>query len=112
MTRQQRIVFQGRSLEELRSFPKAAMQAAGYQLDRVQCGVSPDDWKPIKAVGKGVREIRLWENSGTFRVIYVARLGDAIYVLRCFQKKTEKTSKADIDAARQRYRELIQELEP
>jgi len=66
-----------------------------------------DDWKPMPAVGKGVREIRVWEGAGTYRVIYLAKFEEAIYVLHCLQKKSEKTATADIDLARNRYRELM-----
>ncbi len=101
------VEFRGTSLDELRRFPEGARRAAGYQIDRVQRGYEPDDWKPMPSVGKGVREIRVWESAGTFRVIYLARFEDAVYVLHCFQKKTEKTAKSDIELARNRYRELM-----
>jgi phage-related protein len=58
----------------------------------------------------GVREIRIRDVSGAFRVIFVARFADAVYVLHCFQKKTEKTSKPDLDLASKRYRDLLKEL--
>ncbi len=64
----------------------------------------------MKEVGQGVREIRVRDSDGAFRVIYVAKFADAVYVIHCFQKKTEKTSKADIDLASKRYRDLLQEL--
>ncbi len=62
----------------------------------------------MKAIGPGVREIRIWDESGTFRVIYVAKLADAVYVLHCFQKKTEQTSERDVSLARKRYKELME----
>jgi phage-related protein len=74
---------------------------------KVQKGNKPDDFKPIPAIGKGVEEIRVWEESGTFRVIYVARLAEAVYVLHAFQKKTQETSKKDIETARLRFTELM-----
>lgn len=101
------VEFRGNSLDELRRFPQDARRAAGYQIDRVQRGYDPDDWKPMPSVSKGVREIRIWESEGTFRVIYLAKLEDAVYVLHCFQKKSEKTEKSDIELARNRYRELM-----
>lgn len=82
----------------------------GHQLDQVQNGLEPDDWKPMNSVGKGVKEIRIRDASGAFRVIYVAKFAAAVYVLHCFQKKTEKTSKADLDLATKRYRDLLKEL--
>jgi phage-related protein len=90
----------------LRSFPKSARQNAGRQLLKVQKGNLPDDFKPMPDVGKGVEEIRVWEESGTFRVIYVARLIDAVYVLHAFQKKTRETSKRDKEIARLRFKQL------
>ena len=101
------VEFCGSALDELRSFPEDARRAAGYEIDRVQRGYDPDDWKPMPSVGKGVREIRIWKTSGTFRVIYLVRLADAVHVLHCFQKKTQKTATSDIELARSRYKELL-----
>jgi phage-related protein len=102
--------FRGSSLADLRQFPDKARRRAGQQIDQVEQGDEPDDWKPMPAVGPGVREIRIWDEAGAFRVIYIAKFADAVYVLHCFQKKTEATSKADLDLAGQRYRELVKEL--
>jgi phage-related protein len=104
------VEFRGSALEDLRAFPEAARREAGYQLDQIQRGREPDDWKPMNAVGRGVREIRIRDAAGAFRVLYVAKFDDAVYVLHCFQKKTQKTSKADLNLAVQRYRDLIKEL--
>ena len=104
------IAFRGSSLDDLGSFPAAVMREAGYQIDRVQNGLLPDDFKPMTSVGSAVAEIRLWDESGTFRVIYVAKFEDAVYVLHCFQKKTQKTSKKDIDLAAKRYKDLVKEI--
>jgi phage-related protein len=104
------VEFRGSALDDLRAFPQAARREAGYQLDRVQHGREPDDWKPMNAVGRGVREIRIRDAVAAFRVSYVAKFDDAIYVLHCFQKKTQKTSKADLNLAAQRYRDLLKEL--
>ncbi len=97
------VEFLGDSLDRLREFPDDAKQDAGYQLDRVQNGLQPDDFKPMPTIGKGVEEIRVRDDNGTFRVIYTARLADAVYVLHAFQKKTQATSKRDIDLAKQRF---------
>ena len=104
------IEFRGNSLDDLRAFPLSAKREAGYQLDRVQNGLEPDDWKPLNTVGLGVREIRIRDAAGAFRVVYVAKFTDAVYVLHCLQKKTEKTSKADLDLAKKRYQELLKEI--
>jgi len=101
------IRFIGDSLKRLRDFPEDARQDAGYQLDKLQRGDQPDDFKPMPSIGKGVEEIRIWDDSGTYRVIYTARLADAVYVLHAFQKKTQATSKRDIDLAQIRYSELL-----
>ena len=103
------IEFRGDSLDRLREFPKEARREAGFQLDRVQRGLDPFDWKPMSSVGAGVREIRVRDESGAFRVLYVTKFEDAVYVLHCFQKKTRATPKRDIDLAEKRYRELLQE---
>lgn len=110
MSTQKSVEFRGNSLADLRAFPAVAKREAGHQIDLVQNGKDPDDWKPMGAVGSGVKEIRIRDEAGAFRVIYVAKFADAIYVLHCFQKKTDQTSKHDIDLARLRYRELKKEL--
>lgn len=104
------VEFRGSSLDDLRAFPLTARREAGHQLDQVQNGLEPDDWKPMNNVGQGVKEIRIRDAAGAFRVIYVAKLADAVYVLHCFQKKTQKTSKADVDLATTRYRDVLKEL--
>lgn len=104
------VEFRGGSLDDLRAFPLPARREAGHQLDQVQNGQEPDDWKPVNTVGQGVKEIRIRDAAGAFRVIYVAKFADAIYVLHCFQKKTGKTSKTDLDLATKRYRDLLKEL--
>jgi len=63
-------------------------------------------------VGRGVREVRIRDDSGAFRLLYVMKSGDAVYVLHCFRKTTQTTSRSDIDLAARRYRELMKELNP
>lgn len=104
------IEFRGSALDDLRAFPLLARREAGHQLDQVQNGQEPDDWKPMNTIGQGVKEIRIRDASGAFRVIYIAKFAEAVYVLHCFQKKTAKTSKTDLDLATKRYRDLLQEL--
>jgi phage-related protein len=98
--------FLGDSLRRLREFPADARHDAGYQLELLQHGVQPEDFKPMPSIGKGVEELRIRDKSGAYRVIYTARRADAIYVLHAFQKKTQATSKQDISAARQRFNQL------
>lgn len=105
------IEFRGSALADLRAFPRLARREAGYQLDQVQQGGDPDDWKPMASVGPGVREIRIRDEAGAFRVIYVAKFARAVYVLHCFQKKTQKTSREDMTLTAKRYRDLLKELQ-
>ena len=102
--------FVGDSLKCLREFPEDAKQDAGYQLDKVQRGEQPDDFKPMPSIGQGVEEIRVWDESGTYRVIYTARIADSVYVLHAFQKKTQATSKRDIATAKERFAQLTRGL--
>lgn len=96
----------GDSLVRLRSAPADIRSDAGYQLELVQRGESPADFKPMPEVGPGVMEIRL-HGANEFRVFYVARFEEAVYALHCFVKKTQKTGKADIDLGRRRYAALL-----
>lgn len=99
--------FLGNSLKCLRDFPEDAKQDAGYQIDKVQRGEQPDDFKPMPSIGKGVEEIRIWDESGTYRVVYTARIANAVIVLHAFQKKTQTTSKRNIDIAKERFNEFM-----
>ncbi len=101
------VIFLGSTLDNLRDFPEDARTDCGYQLDKVQSGEQPDDFKPMVAVGKGVEEIRVRDDNGIYRVIYAARVEEAVYVLHAFQKKTEKTSQKDIDLAKMRFKEMM-----
>lgn len=103
------IRFLGDSLERLREFPEDARQDAGFQLEQVQRGQQPHDFKPMPGIGKGVEEIRIRDKSGIYRVIYTARLADAVYVLHAFQKKTPATSKPDMEIAKERFAQLRRE---
>lgn len=94
-----RLSFLGSSLDDVRAFPETARREAGYQLDRLQRGLDPEDWKPMPSVGSGVREVRVRDQSGAFRVIYIATRPEAVYVLHAFQKKTQATAKRDLDLA-------------
>ena len=101
------VEFLGDSLKVISGFPKDARQTAGRQLAKVQNGSPPDNYKSMPEVGKGVEEIRIRDESGIYRVMYTARLADAVYVLHAFQKKTMQTSKRDMEIARQRFRRLM-----
>ena len=101
------IRFLGDSLKRLRDFSAPVRQDAGYQLDRIQRGLRPFDSKPIQSVGRGVEELSIWDESGTYRIFFIARLCDAIYVLHSFSKKTQETPKRDIELAKIRFSELM-----
>jgi len=101
--------FVGSARDDLAAFPKTARTRAGHELFMIQVGRNPDDWKPMSNVGPGACEIRVRDPHGAYRVIYVAKFTDAVYVLHAFQKKTQKTARADLDLAMQRYR-IAQEL--
>lgn len=101
------ITFLGDSLDNLKEFPQGARREAGFQLDRVQRGLMPENWKPVKTVGKGVNEIRVRDETGAYRVIYLAAFPDAVYVLHAFQKKTQTTAQMDLELARTRLQSLI-----
>lgn len=101
------VEFRGSALNDLRAFPTSARREAGHQLDQVQQGRDPDDWKPMNTIGPGVREIRIRDADGAFRVIYAAKFEEAIFVLHCFQKKSQRTSREDLALATRRYKELL-----
>ncbi len=101
--------FVGSSLDDLKHFPAGARREAGFELSNVQAGLQPSDWKPMNIVGAGAVEIRIKDAAGIYRVIYVARFEEAIYVLHAFQKKTRKTRKVDIGLAKVRYKALVEQ---
>lgn len=97
----QQVTFEGNSLEIIRAFPVNAKQRAGYEIDRVQRGLEPLNWKLFPTIGAGVREIRV--QVGTqYRLIYITKFGDNIHVLHAFKKKSNKTSRSDIELAKKR----------
>ena len=108
MEREKEIRWVGSAYEDLLSFPDDARRQAGFQLGNVQAGLEPDDWKPFDGVGAGTREIRIRDESGAFRVFYVAKFEEAVYVLHCFRKRTQATSRKDKDIAEARYRAVVQ----
>lgn len=99
-------VWVGSTRKDVRAFPDEARVRAGYEVYRVQSGLDPTDWKPMTGVGDGVKEIRV-RTGREHRLIYVAKFAEALYVLHAFEKKTQKTTKADIEIARSRYRDLL-----
>lgn len=98
----------GDSCELVRAFPSEARREVGFELWEVQQGKQPSDWKPMPSVGLGVNEIRV-RAGNAYRLIYVARFSEAVYVLHAFEKKSRKTSKPDLELARKRFRTMVQE---
>lgn len=106
------IDWRGSSFKDLTDenvFSLEARKVVGTQLRKIQRGDEPDDWKPFDDVGAGTKEIRIKLTDGAFRVMYVAKFPEAVYVLHCFKKKTQKTSQHDTDIAKRRYKAVIQE---
>ncbi len=97
--------FVGSSLDDLRNFPDEARRVIGFELRAIQNGLEPSDWKPMQSISPGVREIRV-HVLGEWRVIYIAKFADAVYVLHAFQKKTRKTNVNDIELARKRLKQI------
>lgn len=97
----------GSSKDDLSNLSEEVRRKAGFQLRAVQRGQMPTDFKPMPSVGKGVEEIRL-RTEDAYRIFYVAKFEEAVYVLHAFQKKTQKTSKQDIQIGQQRYIQMIQ----
>lgn len=98
-------MFLGTSLKAIRELPAPVKQESGYELDKVQRGLAPKNWKAMSSIGPGVREIRI-NVDGTWRVVYIANREDAVYVLHAFQKKTQKTSTPDIASIKFALKEL------
>ena len=107
MEHEKEIRWAGSAYNDLLAFPQDPRKEAGFQLGKVQAGLDPDDWKPFDDAGAGAREIRIRDTSGIYRVIYVAKFEEAVYVLHCFQKKTQATSKQDKAIAEARYRAVV-----
>lgn len=101
-----KVNWEGTALKDLCSFSQLARQRVGYELHNIQCGEEPSDSKPMQSIGRGVKEIRIHlENE--YRVIYIASFEEAVYVLHAFVKKTQKTSKNDLEIAKKRYQALM-----
>jgi phage-related protein len=99
--------FVGTAREDLRELPESVQETAGFQLFKIQQGKESDDWKPMPSVGSGVHEIRVRDESGAYRVFYVAKFGEAVYVLHVFEKRSQKTAMADLELGKSRYADLL-----
>ncbi len=103
MKHEKPIYWVGTSYKDLLTFPPEVKQVAGYQLHLIQNGFEPENWKPFQTIGAGVKEIRITEDGNAYRIMYIAKFSERIYVLHSFKKKTQKTSSKDINIAKTRY---------
>lgn len=107
MTQEKALRWIGSAYDDLLAFPRDVRRQAGFQLGKIQAGLDPEDWKPFDELGAGTREIRLRDSSGIFRVMYVAKFEEAVYILHCFQKKAQAARKHDKHIAAVRYRAVV-----
>ncbi|MFM0741309.1 type II toxin-antitoxin system RelE/ParE family toxin [Paraburkholderia xenovorans] len=107
MGKEKEIRWMGSSYRDLLEFPEEPRRLAGFQLSKIQAGLDPDDWKPFDSIGAGTREIRIKETDGIYRVMYVTKFVEALYVLHCFRKKTQKLGPHDRKIAETRYRAIL-----
>jgi phage-related protein len=99
--------FVGTAREDLRELPEPVQETAGFQLFKIQQGREADDWKPMPTVGSGVQEIRIRDESGAYRIFYVAKFEEAVYVLHVFEKRSQKTARTDLELGKSRYADLL-----
>jgi len=101
-----KVIFEGDSLEVISNFSKIAKRRTGYEIDRVQRGLEPENWKPFSIIGKGVREIRV-QVGQQYRIIYLAKFDEKVHVLHAFEKKSQKTSQSQVNTAKNRYKLVL-----
>lgn len=106
-----KVEFEGDSREIIAGFPQPVRYDLGRQIFRLQEGQEPDDWRSFKTAGAGCREIRVWDETGTYRAVYVLLVANRVHVLHAFQKKSEKTAQRDVNTASERYRALKRRIE-
>lgn len=111
MEHEKEIRWMGSSFRDLLAFPEEPRRLAGFQLGKIQAGLDPDNWKPLDHVGPGTREIRIKDVSGAYRVMYVSKFVEGLYVLHCFHKKTQSISRHDMSIAVARYRAILNSRE-
>jgi phage-related protein len=107
MEQEKEIRWVGSSFRDLLAFPEEPRKLAGFQLGKIQAGLDPDNWKPFDIVGAGTREIRIKDTNGVYRVMYVTKFVEALYVLHCFQKKTQTIGRQDKTIVEMRYRAIL-----
>jgi phage-related protein len=101
-----KVAWEGDSLDVVKAFPPAVRQEIGLDIRRLQQGTMPHDSRPMKSIGKGVFELRQRDNNGWYRLIYLAHVGDTLYMLHAFTKKSAKTSRNDLAIASSRLKDV------
>ena len=108
------LIWMGNTRKNIREFPSEVQKAVGYALQLVQAGETPIEAKPFKGVGSGVYEIVKRYDTDTYRAVYAVKIGEKVYVLHAFQKKSKrgiKTPQVDIDLIKQRYKDALEREE-
>ena len=98
------VVWEGDSREVLRAFPEEVRDNLGFQLWQLQQGERPGDYRPLPSIGTGVFELRDQDERAWYRVVYLSRINDVIYVLHCFEKKGREMPRKEFEKAKQRLK--------
>ena len=101
----------GNSRKQVQGFPKEVKADIGAALYDVQKGATPPRAKPLKGVGHGVFEIVTRFDANTYRTVYAVQIGERVYVLHAFQKKSpqgRKTANLDVEMIVRRYKEAVE----
>ena len=96
------IVWEGDSKDVLRTFPEGVIQNFGFELWQLQQGMRPRNYRPLPSVGSGVFELRDQDERGWYRVVYLSRIDDVIYVLHCFEKRSREMPARDFQKSKRR----------
>ena len=102
-----KVVFEGDTLQRIRTFPEAAKQRAAYEIERIQRDKEPENWEPFSSVGQGVREISIHVN-GHFRVMYNAHIDNRVHILHAYEKTSQKTRQTDIALAKHSFESILE----
>ena len=98
------IAWEGNSREVLQSFPEGVRQNLGFQLWQLQQGERPADYRPLPSIGPGVFELRDQDERAWYRVVYLSRIDDVIYVLHSFEKKSREMPRKEFETAKRRFK--------
>jgi phage-related protein len=104
------VAWEGDSREVLKAFPEKVTQNLGFELWRLQLGETPTDYRPLPSVGRGVFELRDQDERGWYRLVYLSRIKEVIYVLHCFEKKSREMPRRDFEKSKQRLKQVTARL--